>query len=510
MFLEAFLKRANPPRTNPPFTLSRTKASVRSLRSAKPPAAPLAEAPSSPQITASELLPSGSSDRVAGFQKTHADAAFCVTCGHILLSARSHRSRSGTKGGSKHEVRGATPEEISSYLDRGGGRRRGAGGPTDGVLNFGRHKGLTIAQVQAKAPSYISWMIESKIHETRPTVRALLDTAGISYPPISAAQDAVVSVTSEVTSARPAPRPLTRPRKKRKRAAMTGDGNCCLQCGSSEHNTRRCPLAQSALVERSQVALAYRGAGKAAHKIVALKHTPMRQRTPAYKDRPAKRALAPVARLLLDLQRAPPQILSEWMVADGFFQDLSGRPCTKCSEGKMQAGYSNDSVLGKLCGSDEINISEGAVVLDITLHTACYRCKSCRQRYMVTFCHPLIPPGGHGSTSPSLWVFCAWNFLEDKTVTMTCRELGLDRRVVSDIYDIFRMVLAEDALRLQDQIVFGGRGNETTVVETDETCFGKWRVHHANGKQDNYWYVWIGICQRGDLRIYSDFPADLV
>ena len=52
----------------------------------------------------------------------------------------------------------------------------------------------------------------------------------------------------------------------------------------------------------------------------------------------------------------------------------------------------------------------------------------------------------------------------------------------------------------QGRLTFGGRGDLTTEVEADETCFASWTVPAEDPLCNrNYWYTWVGCCQRGDL-----------
>lgn len=132
--------------------------------------------------------------------------------------------------------------------------------------------------------------------------------------------------------------------------------------------------------------------------------------------------------------------------------------------------------------------------------TCCYRCVTCRGRFGVEHGHPLLSRQGHGAVSPSLAVFVWWSWLEDKPATTTARELHLSENTVRELYDMAATVCADNAIRMQKDMVFGWRGDETTEIEADETCFAKWSVDGAPGEpQRHFFYVWVGICQRGDL-----------
>ena len=55
-------------------------------------------------------------------------------------------------------------------------------------------------------------------------------------------------------------------------------------------------------------------------------------------------------------------------------------------------------------------------------------------------------------------------------------------------------------MRRQSGWRFGGNGAATTDVEADESQFAHWRVvDPATGKVVHYWWVWLGVVQRGDF-----------
>lgn len=191
------------------------------------------------------------------------------------------------------------------------------------------------------------------------------------------------------------------------------------------------------------------------------------------------------------------------MVADGVFQNLKGRPCTDSACRPQTAssdGEARPAILGKMVGKSQLSLETEACSLNISRDTVAYRCELCRRRYSVVDKHPLFEIAcGHGAASPSLVIFCWWSLLESKTISVTARELNLSSETVSRIYNLARMVIAEDAVALQSEITFGGRGADTTEVEADESSFSSWTITGEGGAPDHhYWYVWVGVLQRGD------------
>ena len=137
---------------------------------------------------------------------------------------------------------------------------------------------------------------------------------------------------------------------------------------------------------------------------------------------------------------------------------------------------------------------------NVSQSTVSYRCLTCRHRYSVFHGHPLLEGQGHGGLSPSLAVFAWWNWVEDVSLTATARQLNLGEAAVRRLFDLAAVVCAEAAVGLQSTMVFGSRGSQTTEVEVDETCVSSWTVHGETPElNQNYWYCWVGACQRGDL-----------
>ncbi len=101
---------------------------------------------------------------------------------------------------------------------------------------------------------------------------------------------------------------------------------------------------------------------------------------------------------------------------------------------------------------------------------------------------PLTRHTRHDTPLPhmQLWsaaVFLWWNFVEDKPVSVSCRETGLSEDAVRYIYKLCMLVLEEDVMESQRNVIFGldAKPNMTVEVEADETCFSKWTVPSGDG-----------------------------
>ena len=74
-------------------------------------------------------------------------------------------------------------------------------------------------------------------------------------------------------------------------------------------------------------------------------------------------------------------------------------------------------------------------------------------------------------------------------------ELGLNEKTVAAMYREVRLVIGQDVLLRQKAIVFGNRGSRTVDIEADETVIKKFKV---DGEAVWYFYVWLGIMERGN------------
>ena len=100
-------------------------------------------------------------------------------------------------------------------------------------------------------------------------------------------------------------------------------------------------------------------------------------------------------------------------------------------------------------------------------------------------------PGGYGVTERTV---CYWNLVHGASKILTAKQLNLSEDTVQSYFRLGRLICGQDALHRQQKIVFGRRGDETTDIEIDEHSWHGWQVGNMH-----YFYVWIGIQQRGDL-----------
>jgi hypothetical protein len=153
-----------------------------------------------------------------------------------------------------------------------------------------------------------------------------------------------------------------------------------------------------------------------------------------------------------------------------------------------------------MVGMTDVRFDANEMVQNITRDTVCYRCQACRQRVHVAHGHPILTGFGHGGVNLSYRIFAFWGFLEDKTVTQVARELDLNDGIVAELFDVARTVVADDMLHKQSSLQFAGEGRSTVEIEVDESCFQHWSIQRdVASEREHYFYVWIGLCQRGDL-----------
>ena len=432
---------------------------------------------------------------------------FCTFCNACKFGPW-HKSQNGEE----HVLRAATEAEKAEY-NASKERPRGAVaasvkrhlGESDALyrMEFGQKKGKSLSDLLRTNRSYIDALVNSKAHHSWPLFKKAL----VHHNIVEEDDGPQVSIHLLDSMVVPESEPRSQ-RAKKHRAAVSLAKNCSA-CGQSGHNAAACPVAPRRFV--GLLPGSYYRAGKEAKEKARYKYTHPPLQPTSYSERPRSRARAPVHRSDLALKRAPPLVLARWMVEDGLFINLNGKDCLRgkdcMGEAKMLKGklVQGKPVL-KLVGSQEGPLVDDQSILNITKQSVSYRCGQCRARFSVITGHPLfntLGRQGHGSISPSLVIFVWWGFIEDKSLTCICRELNLNEAVVTCIIDVARLVLAEDAVLRQQEVVFGRfRHGKTCDVEVDESCFGKWRVPAdlvAGKPQQNFWYVWVGVVQRGDL-----------
>ena len=238
----------------------------------------------------------------------------------------------------------------------------------------------------------------------------------------------------------------TPPRHRKHLRSITQPRNSCLFCGGHGHNAGSCPLGGSRKQEKALVTAVYDAAGKEARKDARNKYTNPRQQAKCYAGRPRQRSRVAVSRSLLDISRAPPLVLAKWLIEDGLLSSLEGVPCPYACGGSSKGYGPSRPVLAKLTGDRSYHFDANASVLDISRASASCRCQNCRNRVRVTKGSRLfgLLSTGCGALSVSKVVHCWWSYLEDKSVTTTCREINVDEKTVSACYDVARLVCDYD------------------------------------------------------------------
>ena len=103
----------------------------------------------------------------------HSRVRWCVTCGCLKKDGPGHKHRA--KG---HKLRMPTQAELADAKEPTTNQRE----PASWRFDFGKHKGLTIAQVQEKDPGYCDHLVKSKAHLTRILFGRALQAAGFDLP----------------------------------------------------------------------------------------------------------------------------------------------------------------------------------------------------------------------------------------------------------------------------------------------------------------------------------------
>jgi ribosomal protein L32 len=281
-------------------------------------------------------------------------------------------------------------------------------------------------------------------------------------------------------------------KRRHKSRAVVQLQNCTI-CGSADHKRNTCDQKGLVTVDSKCLkALALQKVKKLAAVVARLKYTPLHQRTSAYNKRPLQRSRAEVHRGFVELSRMDPEELTNALIEDGLLPELDGAPCPNVKCEQQSKGYGKVRGMGKLCK---------AKVTDKTLDMLCirnvwHRCMSCRCRIPVTRGVPLF----EGATWPSLALLAYWNCVEGVDMTACVRQLKVSEELVRRWYHTARVIMAEDALKRQESIVFGRPGSETTDIEADESSFFSWSEIDPETKERVYrWYVWLGVVERGNL-----------
>ena len=403
-------------------------------------------------------------------------ARYCTVCCTVKREGHVHKHRHG------HPLRRLTQEEeanlerrwreeqasgaeakkrrLAQDREEEDRRRRDAARPTDAIfrMDFGKHKGLTLDEVDRKDPSYLGHLVAQKVPQARLSLQqALKDTGrwdGLvanSGPLRRAAAERVLDRSSPSDAPKetrqlmliqqeearavlaeaeepcsPPPSNDIRPKAKLRRTASRARVQLshCSVCGSNSHRAPTCPQrtapSDAALRDAKDAALS-----KNRRKVrltSRLKYTNVLQRTQAYRSKASQRSRTAVSRDFLTLSRMKPLELVQALIQDGLLRDLEGTSCTN-PNCKQHQRFGKKAVLGPLV--------EGQTILeDISRRSLCYRCQACRARVTVNAGSPLFSSVGAGQHSMSMAVLAMWNCVQGISLTHSVLQLNINATVV--------------------------------------------------------------------------------
>ena len=159
----------------------------------------------------------------------------------------------------------------------------------------------------------------------------------------------------------------------------------------------------------------------------------------------------------------------------GLLEDLQGQVClnSKCLAGDAPVKRSTNFTLAPLSAAKHADSNQ------ISSKTMYYPSKCCHSELAVNHGSSLYSDLGGRSHSLTKKTIAFWFAVEGASETFTSRFLRVDEKVVQQWYDVVRTVTEADALKRQDEIVFGGR-SFTTIVEVDETVVKSYKVTLLN------------------------------
>ena len=120
----------------------------------------------------------------------HPGAMWCLRCNCVKLHGRPHKSKS--KG--LHQIRHCTEQELKDYLEKqtavkanksakrdpaGGVSSQGAVVAAEYRFELSKHKGEYFSVVEQLDPTYIPWLITSKVHLKHPNLARCLRERGL-------------------------------------------------------------------------------------------------------------------------------------------------------------------------------------------------------------------------------------------------------------------------------------------------------------------------------------------
>ncbi|CAE7295465.1 MCM7, partial [Symbiodinium sp. CCMP2592] len=436
-------------------------------------------------------------------------ARYCSVCMVVKREGHAHKYRTG------HDLRLLTPEEKANLSQRWREeqeigqeakkrrlaedrqeemrRRREASQTVSQVfrMDFGKHRGLTLDEVDAVDSKYLGIMVQQNAHKARPTLQRALEQSGRLESLLADSKEAAQAAARRVLEkhAEALPTPLA-PEVRKLRQIQVAEASEGRKKGKQRQTASRAVVtAPSDADQRKAKDAALEKNRRKARLVARLKYTALHQRSTDYINKSRQRSRATLSRDFLTFARMSPMELALALIEDGLLQNLEGTRCTnpKCGE---QKGFGGESILGPLRQGqkNEPNMTRRAV------H---YRCQCCRKRVTISAGNPLFVGSGAGQHSMSLTILALWNCVEGISITHTVHQLAVDEKVVS-WYRTARQIMVWDILRLQDVMIFG-KGSETIDVEADESQFQSWSiVNDSSGARTYYWYVWLGVIQRGN------------
>ena len=241
----------------------------------------------------------------------------------------------------------------------------------------------------------------------------------------------------------------------------------CWNCGSADHKLSTCPTKPEALqlvaLEKKMRAIVASQNKQETHLRTHFKYVQLVQKSAAYSARKAQRTSVVEARCQIDLIRASPKEFCRMCIGDGLLHDLEGAPCFS---DKCKADAGEEGVLGPMSDSNSSGIR------DVTRDSVWYRCTVCQRKRRVISVSLLFRPVGGNVKSMSYAVLSMWNCVEGASITYTCKQLNLPKKIVMKYFKMARKIMAWDAERRQSQFVFGCLPDgHTADVEADEACF---------------------------------------
>ena len=275
----------------------------------------------------------------------------------------------------------------------------------------------------------------------------------------------------------------------------------CLHCGHTHHKSPKCPYKNvdgSDTPGHALVSLAHQQNKQIARIVSKLKYTQIDVRAPGYESRATSMARAPLHMSFLSMARATVQGFVKMLDDEELITDLKGAPCPreKCKTSEKVGFISSH----KLLGHRIIRNNQGP---NINRRSAYHRCDTCGTRQLISMGNPIFRGfTGPGSYGISIVTMAMWNCVEGVTLSVSCRQLNINQKTCQAYYDRASLIMAFEAHRLQDAIIWGTGTSKTVEVEIDCTVICKWR-EVIDGVMAFFYYVYMGARQRGDLSKFA-------